>query len=295
MRALSLSRRTVLTAGLAALAAPALAERSTPGPVTLGQVSLSFYAVTGAVVHQVLERLGHQVTVREGLHEQMFPLLAGGEIDLMAAAWLPEGHADYWRRYGGSAREVARLYEGAHFFWGVPDYVPADTVRTMADLADPAIAGRFTKAIQGIGAGAAISQLTKTALSAYGLEPLGYTFTPGTQAQWIKAYETARAANAWIVFPTWAPQYLNRDGKLRPLADPKGILGGQNHASLVAPDQRWQALPARTRTVLARLSLGIDAVTEMDWQVNAGGMTPRQAAAAWMAANPAQVEAWFAA
>ena len=211
----------------------------------------------------------------------------------MAAAWLPEGHADYWRRYGGSAREVARLYEGAHFFWGVPDYVPADTVRSMADLADPAVANRFTREIQGIGSGAAISQLTRTAIATYGLDALGYAFTPGTQSQWIQAYETARAANAWIVFPTWAPQYLNRDGRIRPLADPKGTLGGRNHASLVAPEARWQALPPRTRTVLARLSLGIDAVTGMDWQVNAGGFTPRQAAAAWMAANAPQVDGWF--
>jgi ABC-type proline/glycine betaine transport system substrate-binding protein len=64
--------------------------------IALGQVSLSFYAVTGAVVHEVLERLGHSVVVREGPHEQMFPLLGQGAIDLMAAAWLPEGHKAYW-------------------------------------------------------------------------------------------------------------------------------------------------------------------------------------------------------
>jgi len=66
-----------------------------PGPVSLGQVSLSFYAVTGAVIHGLLRRLGHAVEGREGLHEEMFPL-PGRREHLMAAAWLPEGHVAYW-------------------------------------------------------------------------------------------------------------------------------------------------------------------------------------------------------
>jgi glycine betaine/proline transport system substrate-binding protein len=104
--------------------------------VILGQVSLSFYAVTGAVVHAVLERLGHAVEVRQGPHEEMFPLLCNGSIDLMAAAWLPEGHAAYWSKYGAAAREVATLYDGARFFWGAPDYVPPEQVGSIADLSE---------------------------------------------------------------------------------------------------------------------------------------------------------------
>ncbi len=49
-------------------------------PIVLGQVYLSFDAVTGAVLHEVLERLGHRVEVREGPHEQVFPLLGQGVI-----------------------------------------------------------------------------------------------------------------------------------------------------------------------------------------------------------------------
>jgi glycine betaine/proline transport system substrate-binding protein len=41
------------------------AEAAEP-TVVLGQVNLSFYAVTGAVIQQVLERLGHAVEVKEG-------------------------------------------------------------------------------------------------------------------------------------------------------------------------------------------------------------------------------------
>ena len=63
------------------------------GKVVVGQISLSFYAVTGAIVQQVLERLGHTVEIVEGSHGQIFPRLGAGEVDLLVAAWLPYGHA----------------------------------------------------------------------------------------------------------------------------------------------------------------------------------------------------------
>ena len=142
--------------------------------VVLGQVSLSFYAVTGAVVRELLERLGHRVEVHEGPHEQIFPLLGDGQIDLMAAVWLPEGHVAYWARYGAQALEIAKLYEGARFFWAVPSYVPTEEVASIEDLSKPTVTERMTKVIQGIGAGATITTFSQKAVEKYGLAQLGY-------------------------------------------------------------------------------------------------------------------------
>lgn len=284
----------MLAAGAFAAMQSADVQALAARPVILGQVSLSFYAVTGAVVHAVLERLGHTVEVRHGLHEQMFPMLGDGSIDLMAAAWLPEGHVSYWERYGRSAVEVATLYDAAHFFWAVPAYVPADIVQSIEDLKKPDVANRMNRQIQGIGSGAGISQLSQKAVTAYGLDQLGFRFQPGTQEQWIDRCEAAMQAGEWFIFPTWAPQFLNRDDQLRPLADPKSILGCMNRAVLASPATRWAELPDATRAVLQRVQLSIDAVTEMDWLVNKQQSSPRAAAARWMHAHPAQTEPWFA-
>lgn len=262
-------------------------------PIVLGQVYLSFYAVTGAVVREVLERLGHTVVVREGPHEQVFPLLGQGEIDLMAAAWLPEGHATYWTRYGREAEEVATLYDGARFFWAVPSYVPESQVHSITDLIKPYVAERMSRRIQGIGTGATISVFSETAIREYGLGTVGYTFQPGTQTDWTHAYDGAIADRRWFVFPTWQPQYLNRGGALRPLEDPRSVLGGVNRAALVGPTGRLAELPDATRRVLARIKLGLDSVTEMDWLVNIKEQTPRDAARAWMKANEHRVASWF--
>ena len=95
------------------------------------------------------------------------------------------------------------------------------------------------------------------------------------------------------MFPTWAPQYLNRGGGIRPLKDPLGVLGGMNHASLVAPRQRFVALPRRTQTVLSRVALSLEGVTEMDWVVNVEKKTPREAAQIWLKSNEGRVAEWF--
>ncbi|QWT21599.1 hypothetical protein KPL74_06225 [Bacillus sp. NP157] len=294
-RPFTLTRRSFVLAGIGAIASGS--SRAHPGEqrvVTLGAVSLSFYAVTGAIVREVLERLGHPVVVRQGTHEQIFPMLADGAIDLMAAAWLPGGHAAYWAHYGARATEVAQLYQGARFFWAVPSYIPEDQLHSIDGLAQPSVMRRMPRTIQGIGTGAAITSLSEQAIEVYGLESAGYILRPGTQQEWLDAVNTALTGGRWVVFPTWAPQYLNKDGALRALQDPLNVLGGVNHASLVAPRDRFQTLPVRTRKVLSRIDIGMDGVTAMDWSVNVGKLTERDAAREWMANNSQRVDGWFA-
>jgi glycine betaine/proline transport system substrate-binding protein len=289
-----ISRRSLLAMGASLTAGVSgLQAAHDLAPVALGQVSLSFHAVTGAVVQVLLERLGHRVEVRQGPHEEVFPVLGTGGIDVMAAAWLPEGHGAYWHRYGSEAVEVATLYEGARFFWAVPAYVPEKEVASIADLARPSVAARMTPAIQSVGAGASITSVSQRAIDAYGLAASGYAVRPGTAVEWTGAYTAAIAERRWIVFPTWTPQYLNRAGAIRPLDDPRVVLGGVNRGVLVAPRRRFVALPERTRATLSRIVLGLDGVTDMDWAVNVDGRTPLDAARAWIRANAARVDGWI--
>jgi glycine betaine/proline transport system substrate-binding protein len=286
-----ITRRSLLMTGASAMICKGSWFRATS--IILGQVSLSFYAVAGAVVQEVLEGLGYTVELRQGPHEEIFPLLGNGSIDLMAAAWLPEGHRRYWEKYGQNAKEVAKLYDGARFFWAVPDYVPESEVTSIDDLAKDPVAKLMTKTIQGIGTGATITTDSQTTLREYGLDGLGYMLKPGTAAEWTEAYDSAVAQRRWIVFPTWTPQYLNRDGNLRPLRDPKGTLGGVNHASLVGPRDRLRRISPSTIALLSRINLGLDGVTEMDWIVNVQKKSPRYAAQQWMRANQQKVSTWL--
>lgn len=287
----SATRRVVLALFCAVLLpAPAQAAE----PVRLGQIGLSFYAVTGALVQRVLERLGHQVEVSQGSHAQIFPRLAAGEVDLLVAAWLPHGHAVYWDRYGGSAEQLATLYEGARFAWMVPTYVPATAVASVADLRKPEVAARMNPVIQGTGRDSGNMMLSDTLMRRYDLASAGYRLQPGTLADFHGAYERGIARGDWFVMPLWWPHWINRVGNMRALEEPQGVLGPASKGVLVASSAWSAGADARTLAVLRRIELGLDAVAEMDHAVNVDKRTPHEAADAWMKANAARVDRWFA-
>ncbi|MCC7548979.1 MAG: hypothetical protein IT532_14555 [Burkholderiales bacterium] len=300
-----MSLSTVLLAALlvvSTLSVPARASQSVVGQseagqseaVRLGRIGLSFYAVTAAVVHEVLERLGHPVEVSTGSHAQIFPKLGAGEVDLLVAAWLPHGHAVYWAQYGAQAKELAVLYEGARFAWMVPAYVPEDAVASIADLRESEVAARMSRVIQGTGRDSGNMMLSAEAVKAYGLDEAGYVLRPGTLSDFHGAYGRALAARAWFVMPLWYPHYINRIGSMRALDDPKGVLGPASNGTLVASRAWTGRAPARTLQVLSRIHLGLDAVAEMDRLVNVERLQPREAAQTWMRANEAAVSAWLA-
>jgi len=261
--------------------------------VRLGQISLSFYAVTGGVVAEVLERLGHAVEISQGSHAQIFPRLAAGDVDLLVAAWLPYGHAVYWSQYGGSAEPLATLYEGARFAWMVPSYIPTSAVASIEDLTKPDVLARMDRTIQGTGRDSGNMMVSAEAMQAYGLEQAGYRLVPGSLEQFHGAYDRGIAEQRWFVMPVWWPHYINRVGNMRALEEPRQLLGPPNSGVLVAGKPWLAQAPAETVRVLKRIHLGLDAVAEMDYRVNVGKMQPRDAARSWMRDNAQSVQAWF--
>jgi glycine betaine/proline transport system substrate-binding protein len=265
-----------------------------PRLIVLGQVGLSFYRVKAALVQLVLEELGYTVEIVEGPHEKIFPLLGQGKVDLFVAAWLPEAHATYWNQVKAHAVPLTTLYDKAYFFWGVPDYVPQSQVQSIADLTKPEVMAKMNKTIQGIGQGATITVFSQNAMKAYGLQQAGYEFRTGTAKEWVSVFEQAIAQKQWVLLPTWQPQYLNQAHKIRPLLDPKGVLGGINKAELIATQAFLQQFPAQTVNVLRRIQLDIATVTQLDYQVNVEQKTPRATAQAWIAEHSDQFKAWLA-
>jgi glycine betaine/proline transport system substrate-binding protein len=293
MRVKFLIRTLLCALLLQTLSTPGQAEERV-GEVVMGQISLSFYAVTAAVVDEVLERLGHSVEIVQGSHGQIFPRLGAGEVDLLVAAWLPHGHATYWERYGSQAESIAVLYEGARFAWMVPTYVPTDLVAQIDDLKKPEVLSRMDKTIQGTSRDSGNMMVSAEVMHAYGLEEAGYRLVPVTLSEFYGSYDRAIAAQRWFVMPLWFPNCINRVGNMRPLKEPRQVLGQANAGTLVASRAWAQRAPERTLQVLRRMHLGMDAVEEMDYEVNREGKSSKQAARDWMERNQTEVDAWFA-
>jgi glycine betaine/proline transport system substrate-binding protein len=262
--------------------------------VRLGEINISFYAVAAGVVHELLERLGHTVEVTRGLHPDIFPKLGANEVDVLVAAWLPHGHAEYWSKYGDCCVEVAKLYDGAHFFWAVPNYVPADLVKSVDDLKKPEVLAKMEKLIKGTGPGSGLMIQSRKLMQEYGLTAAGYTLEPSPGREWIERAEAALKEKRWFVTPLWQPQFLNKAYTWRKLAEPRGLLGGENRAVVVMHKSFAEKLPARTLRALQRIELGLDTVSAMDYAVNVEKKAPREVAREWMRAHAQTVDAWLA-
>ena len=277
-------RAILLVAGLAL---PAYAAE-----VTLGQVSLSFYAVTGEVVRTVLEENGHSVTTVDGSHADICPRLGTGEVDILAASWLPNGHADLFAEVEASVERLTPLYEDARFFWVVPAHVPEAEVATIADLARPEVAERMPAAIPTLAPSTGLTIGAERMMGEYDLGSAGYELVPGAAADWSEALTAAAEDGTWAVLPVWQPQWINAAYDLRRLDDPRGVYGADDTAWLVAHEGLADLLDETTLAHLRRIRLPVVAVTEMDRLVNAAGLSSAQAAVRWMADNPDAVAAW---
>jgi glycine betaine/proline transport system substrate-binding protein len=256
------------------------------GPaITVGNIALSFHRAAAAVTRRVLEAHGHRVESIEAPHEQLFRLQADGKVDVLVSAWLPSSHDAYLSAYRDQAHLLAPHYH-PYCVWAVPPYVPVDAVREVADLARPEVSARMTRAIDGINPGAGISRFSARMVTAYGLDQVGYTFTPGTEAGFLARVEQGIAAREWFVIPLWRPQYLNRRHGLRPLTEPKGLLGTVDAAGPVIRRASLDLIHPEALARLDALNLGNDGVEELDAWINADGLTPLQAADRYLAAHP---------
>lgn len=245
--------------------------------LTVGNISLSFHRAVAAVTRRVLEDSGHEVRTVEAPHQQLFEVQAAGELDVLVSAWLPSSHGKYLSPYRDHVQVLPAHYE-PYCVWAVPPYVPADAVGEVADLVRTDVADRMTGTIDGINPGAGISRFSAHMVREYGLDRHGYAFRPGTEQSFVSRVERGIVEREWFVIPLWRPQYLNLLHGLRPLAEPKGLLGGVDSASPVVTNRAMDVIAPEALERLHKLHLGNEGVEAIDKLINVDGLAPLDAA-----------------
>jgi glycine betaine/proline transport system substrate-binding protein len=261
--------------------------------IVLGHINESSYEATAVVIQTVLERIGYNVAIKTGPHGVMYPMLAEGEIDIFVAGSLPNEHAADWKEYKKDLVLVAPLFEGAKRFWAVPDYIPANAVKNIADLAKPAVAAKMDKLIRGPDADSSLMTRSAEVLQQYDLARSGYKLSPGKTADWIAAFNQNIESGKWFVIPLWRPHYLNKVAKLRVLDEPKKLLGKPDTVWLIANKGTKQKIGPIGFGVLQKMAFSVKAITELDYAVNIEKLTPREAGRNWMGMHPYTVEYWL--
>ncbi|WDQ16778.1 glycine betaine ABC transporter substrate-binding protein [Rhodopirellula sp. P2] len=256
-------------------------------PITLGVTDLSFHHVTGSLVAHVLTEMGLEVERVRSPHEANFQKLKSGEVDLLASAWLPSSHGGYKAEV---ERTVPLLELGLHYqpyaLWGVPEYVPADEVREIADLLKPDVIAKLNRDIQGINPGAGITRFSIQMMDEYGLNEAGYQFHPGTEEDCFGAFERAVETKQWLVVPLWKPQFLHHQHAIRELVEPKGLLGTVDKAVLLLRQDKQSMFSKDQLQTLDRLKFSNEIIAELDHRVCREGQSLDQVTGNWLATHP---------
>lgn len=261
-------------------------------PLVIGQIGLTFHTAAAAVLAEVLENLGHATEIREAPHETMYEMLGQGEVDLVCSAWLPASHGVYIAPFEDDLEKLSVIYT-PYCIWGIPADAPED-ITSVEDLARPKVAKNFRKLVQGITPGAGISRFSRQMIVDYGLEEHGFHFKNGTLDDCTGAYLDAVNAGDLAIVPLWHPQWLHTETNLRELSDPKGLLGGQDDATLVLRKDARPKLSERGAQFLRSVSLGNSVVSELDRGICRDDLTPREVAQNWLRNNDSFVKAWMA-
>ncbi len=260
-------------------------------PLVVGQIALSFHKAAAAVLCELLTKTGHEVDVKEAPHEDMYAMQKAGEVDLVVSAWLPASHGTYIEPYADDLLKLSVIYN-PYCIWGISDRAPQH-IRSVADLADPQVAKLFRKRIQGIGPGAGISRFSRQMVEDYGLAAAGFHFENGTLDDCTNAYLSAENTGELAVIPLWHPQWLHCDVALRELADPKGLLGGQDDATLVLRRDAETKLNSNGSDLLKKIQFGNGVISSLDHDICVRGKSPSEAARDWIAANNEMVSSWL--
>lgn len=246
-------------------------------------------AVTKLAKKLLEDRMGYKVDLVLADIGIQYEALAKGNIDAMLMSWQPTTHKNYLAKLGSQIEDIGPVYTRARLGWVVPDYVPADQVRTIEDLKKPAIAKQLENKIQGIDPGAGLMQASEKAIKEYGLS--GYTLVSASDAAMVAALNRATKRNEWMVATGWSPHVMFAKMKLRYLDDPKNVLGGLEHVDAMIRRGFYEEQPAVVE-FLARMKLPIGDVEQIMADATSEGGSYDKAVASYIEKNKARVDYW---
>ncbi len=281
-------RRQVLAAVPAAAALTAFGRpaHAAKGTVRIVYVEWADAIVATNILSAALKQAGYDTRLTPVSGAAMWEAVASGDADCMVAAWLPATHAAYYAKLKNKVDVLGPNIEGAKIGWVVPDYVTVDSI---ADL--KANASMFGGKIIGIDPGAGLMRASEKAMKEYDLVPM--QLVDGSDATMVAALKDAVSRKQPVVVTGWTPHWMWAAFKLKYLADPKGVFGGDETVNNVARKGLAKDMP-EVHAILSRFKLSLPEEQGLMMQNQASGVDPAKTAAEWVSQHPEVVKSWTA-
>lgn len=262
--------------------------------IVFSDVGWTDITATTAATTLVLEALGYETETNILSVPVTYAGLAEGDVDVFLGNWMPTMEADIATyREAGTVDTVRTNLEGAKYTLATNEAGAAlglDDFSKIKDNAD-ALEGK----IYGIEAGNDGNRLILDMITAdqFGLGK--FELVESSEQGMLAEVDRKTGAGKPIVFLGWEPHPMNANFKLTYLAGGDEVFGPDFGGAIVATNTRkgYVAECPNTGKFLQNLGFTLAMENEIMGGILNDGKDPRDAAKAWLAANPTAWEGWL--
>ena len=280
----------VLVGGMAVAAEPESCKA-----VRFSDVGWTDITATTALTSVVLEGLGYQTSAEILSVPVTYQSLKNGDIDVFLGNWMPTMEADIAPfKADGSVETVRANLEGAKYTLAVPKYLADQGLKDYADIAK--FKDQLKGQIYGIEPGNDGNRLIQKMIDEDKFGLGGFELVESSEQGMLAQVERAGRGQDAIVFLGWEPPPMNTRFQLAYLTGGDEVFGPNFGGATVYTNVRKgyvQECPNVGR-LLQNLAFVLNMESEVMGKILDDGMEPKEAATAWLKANPGVLDAWLA-
>lgn len=286
-------KRTLLaSAATLVLSGAAFAEGC--DKVVFSDVGWTDITATTAATTLILEALGYDTETKVLSVPVTYTGLAEGDIDVFLGNWMPSMEADIAPyRDAGTVETVRANLEGAKYTLATNEAGAAAGITDFANIKDHKDA--LGAEIYGIEPGNDGNRLVLEAINSpdYGMD--GFELVESSEQGMLAEVASKTEAGEPIVFLAWEPHPMNANFKLTYLTGGDALFGPNFGGATIFTNTRkgYVAECPNTGKLLENLVFTLPMENEIMGAILNDGEDPRDAAKAWLAANPTVWEPWL--
>ena len=282
----------LLAAATVAITGPAFAEGC--DKIVFSDVGWTDITATTAATTLVLEALGYETETKVLAVPVTYTGLAEGDIDVFLGNWMPTMEADIAPyREAKTVDTVRTNLEGAKYTLATNEAGAALGIKDFKDIAahKDALDGKIYGIEPGNDGNRLISDMI--ASGPFGLD--GFEVVESSEQGMLAEVANKDGEGKPIVFLGWEAHPMNANFKMTYLTGGDDYFGPNFGGAIVATNTRagYVAECPNQGKFLQNLVFTLQMENEIMGAILNNGTDPREAAKAWLAANPASWEGWL--
>ncbi|MGM0783492.1 choline ABC transporter substrate-binding protein [Halomonas faecis] len=262
--------------------------------VRFAEVGWTDITATTALTTEVLEAVGYDTRIDTVSVPIAYSGMKNGDFDVFLGNWMPSmaSISDPYIEDGDVDRLSANL-EGAKYTLAVPQYVYDAGVTSVEDLAEHA--DEFDSAIHGIEAGNDGNELIQQMIDddAFGLGD--WQLVDSSEAGMLAELRARVPDETWMVFLGWEPHPMNTNFDMAYLEGADDYFGPNLGGATVYTNTRGGYVEecGNVGTLLDNLEFTLEMENRLMGEIMDEGEDPRDAARAYLQANPEVLDDWL--